>query len=162
MAKWPLNTGWPPNRGCKKNISNKSVLKEGRKSVVAPWVLHFLKLYEQVIDIVWPFNTGQDNRNSSLGLSKGWPRPLNRGDRLIEVKIKVNRENNFLDFDNWPLNRGWLLNTGPLNTGLTVIKWPWCHSRQMSHRGNRQEIEWSISICIYDFAYNIAKQVVSK
>ena len=26
------------------------------------------------------------------------------------------------DFENWPLNRGWLLNTGPLHTGSTVMK----------------------------------------
>ena len=70
----------------------------------------------------WLFNTGQDNRNSSSGLSKGWPRPLNRGDRLIEVKITVIKGSNFRDFDNWPLNRGWPLNTGPLNTGSTVYK----------------------------------------
>ena len=25
-------------------------------------MLHYLKLYEQIIDTVWPFNTGQDNR----------------------------------------------------------------------------------------------------
>ena len=62
----------------------------------------------------WPFNTGQDNRNSSSGLSKGWPRPLNRGDCLIEVKIAVIKGSNFRGFDNWPLNRGWPLNTGPL------------------------------------------------
>ena len=26
------------------------------------------------------------------------------------------------DFENWPLNREWPLNTGPLHTGLTVMK----------------------------------------
>jgi len=30
-------------------------------------VLHYLKLYEQVIDTVWLFNTGQDNRKSPTG-----------------------------------------------------------------------------------------------
>ena len=45
------------------------------------------------------FNTGQDNRNSSLRLSKGSPRPLNRGYHLIEVKITVIiREVNFRTF----------------------------------------------------------------
>ena len=78
-----------------------------RKSVVAPWVLHYLKLYEQVIDIVWSFNTGQDNRNSLLGLSKGWPQLFNRGDYLIEVKITLIKGNNFLDFDNCLRNRAW-------------------------------------------------------
>ena len=54
----------------------------------------------------WP---GQDNRNSSLGLSKGWPRPLNRGDRFVEVKITIIKGHNIRDFDNWPLNGGWPL-----------------------------------------------------
>ena len=48
--------------------------------------------------------------------SKGWPRPFDKGDRLIEVKITVIKGSNFRDFDNWPLNRGW-----PLNTGSTVF-----------------------------------------
>ena len=30
-----------------------------------------------------------NNTNRPFGLSKGWPRPLNRGDRLIGVKITV-------------------------------------------------------------------------
>ena len=38
----------------------------------------------------------------------------------MEVKFTVNKESDFRDFDRWPLNRGWPLNTGPLNTGLTV------------------------------------------
>ena len=29
-----------------------------------------LKLYEQVIDTLWPLNTGQDNRKSSFGTSQ--------------------------------------------------------------------------------------------
>ena len=57
---------------------------------------------------------------SLLGISFGWPRPLNRGDRLKQVRITVIKESNFRDFDNWPLNRGWPLNTVPLNTGSTV------------------------------------------
>ena len=47
-------------------------------------------------------------------LVKGWPQPLNRGDHLIEVKITVIKGSNFQDFDNWPLNRGWPLNTGSI------------------------------------------------
>ena len=42
-------------------------------------------------------------------------------DRLIEVKITVIKGSNFRDFDNWPLNRRWPLNTGLLNTGSTVV-----------------------------------------
>ena len=56
----------------------------------------------------------------SLGLCKKWPRPFNRGDRLIEVTFRVIKRINFRDFYNWPLNRGWPFNTGLLNTGLTV------------------------------------------
>ena len=37
---------------------------------------------------------------------------------VITIIIKGH---NFWDFDNWLLNRGWLLNTVPLNTGLTVL-----------------------------------------
>ena len=90
-------------------------------------------LSEQVIDIVWLFNTGQDNKNSLLGLSKGWCQPLNKGDSLIEVRITVIKGSNFQNFDNWPLYRGWPLtcNAGPLNrqlqkherTGTSFLYW---------------------------------------
>ena len=59
--------------------------------------------------------------NRPLGLSEGWPWPLNRGDRPIEVKIKVINGKQIRDFDNWPPNTGWPLNTVPLYTGSTVI-----------------------------------------
>ena len=42
-------------------------------------VLHYLKLYEEVIDTVWPFNTSQDNRKGPVGTANG------DCDRLIEV-----------------------------------------------------------------------------
>ena len=32
------------------------------------------------------------------------------------------------DFENWPLNRGWPLNTGPLYTGSTVLGSQWFRS----------------------------------
>ena len=32
--------------------------------IVVPRVLHYLKLYEQQIDTMWPFNTSQDNTKS--------------------------------------------------------------------------------------------------
>ena len=100
-------------------------LRENKQGNQLPGVLFVLVWTTVVFDLFpftkWPLNTGQDNRNSSSGLSKGWPRPLNRGDRLIEVKITVIKGSNFRDFDNWPLNRGWPLNTGPLNTGSTVV-----------------------------------------
>ena len=37
---------------------------------LATCVLQYLKLYEQVIDTVWLFNTGQDNRKGPLGTSQ--------------------------------------------------------------------------------------------
>ena len=66
MAKWPLNTGWLPNTGCKKYTSKNltsivwpqigtfisSVLmicKNKQGNHLAPCVLQYLKLYEQVI-----------------------------------------------------------------------------------------------------------------
>ena len=38
--------------------------------IVVPHVLQYLKLYEQVIDTVGLFNTGQDNRKGPLGTSQ--------------------------------------------------------------------------------------------
>ena len=60
-------------------------------------------------------------KNRSLGLSKGWPPPLNRSDCLIEGEITVIKGKEIRDFHNWPLNTGWPLNMVPLNTGLTVL-----------------------------------------
>ena len=37
--------------------------------------------YSRNCDIKWLFNTGQDNRNGSMGLSKGWTQQLNRGQK---------------------------------------------------------------------------------
>ena len=54
--------------------------------------------------------------------AKGWPRPLNRGGRLIQVTIPASVWAKIRDFENWPLNRGWPLNTWPLYTRPTVIK----------------------------------------
>ena len=50
-----------------------------------------------------------------MGLLKG-----GRG-RLIEVTITACVWAKIRDFKNWPLNRGWPLNTGPLYTGSTVL-----------------------------------------
>ena len=75
MAKWPLNTGWLPNTGCKKySLKNlissadqirrltsngnihfrhfNDLRKYTRKSTVVPCLLHYLKLYEQVTSLV--------------------------------------------------------------------------------------------------------------
>ena len=40
----------------------------------------------------------EDNKNRPLRLSKGWPQPLNKGDRLVEVKITVIEEKQISDF----------------------------------------------------------------
>ena len=56
--------------------------------------------------------------------------PTNSGGHLIQVtntalnavfviQILYDRKNQ--DFENWLLNRGWPLNTGPLYTGSTVL-----------------------------------------
>ena len=56
------------------------------------------------------------------GTATEWPRPLNRGGRLIEVTNTAFVWAKNRDFENWPLNRGWRPNTGPLYTYSTV--WP--------------------------------------
>ena len=56
------------------------------------------------------------------GTASGWPRPLNRGGRLIQVTNTAFVCAKNRDFKNWPLNRGWPLNTGPLYTGSTVCQ----------------------------------------
>ena len=54
----------------------------------------------------------------------GWPRPLNRGGRLIEGDLIVFVLQKFRDM--LPSNRGWPLNGGPLNRGSTVVDlWHW-------------------------------------
>ena len=63
----------------------------------------------------------QNNEKLSLGHWKRWPRPLNRGDRLIKVTLIVFILWIFRDFATWPLNTGWPLKTVPLNTGSAVL-----------------------------------------
>ena len=48
--------------------------------------------------------------NKPFWKSKWWPCPLNRGDRSIEAKFRVNMRSRFLKIDRWTLNRGWPLN----------------------------------------------------
>ena len=55
----------------------------------------------------WPLNTGKMTKNDNVGL---------QGTNTAFVQAKNP------DFENWPLNREWPLNTGPLHTGLTVMK----------------------------------------
>ena len=54
------------------------------------------------------------------GTATGWPRPLNRGGRLMQVPNTAFVCAKNRDFKKWPLNRGWPLNTGPLYTGSIV------------------------------------------
>lgn len=55
----------------------------------------FVTIFEWFPFTKWQFKAGQDNRNNSLGLMKGWPRPLNRD------KNYSNRGSNFSGF--WQL-----------------------------------------------------------
>ena len=64
----------------------------------------------------------------------GWPGPLNRGGRLIQVTNTAFVWEKNRDFENWPLIRGWSLNTGPLYTGSTVIK----HNDNKAHVYSRK------------------------
>ena len=43
---------------------------QGNQLLYLPRVSRYLKLYEQVIHTVWPFNTGQDNRKAPVGTSQ--------------------------------------------------------------------------------------------
>lgn len=47
MVKWPLNTGWPPNTGCKKN-----------------W--HRVKIKNWLLNREWPLNTVPLNTGSTV------------------------------------------------------------------------------------------------
>ena len=62
------------------------------------------------------------HKKTLLGTVGRWPRPLNRGGRLKEVVSLLIYNKYFRDFDNWPFNRGWPLNGGPLNRGSTVCR----------------------------------------
>ena len=44
--------------------------KQGNQLLYLVCTLQYLKLYEQVIDTMWPFNTGQDNRKGPVGTSQ--------------------------------------------------------------------------------------------
>ena len=62
------------------------------------------------------------HKKTLFGTVGGWPRPLNRGGRLMEVVSLLIYNKYFRDFDNWPFNRVWPLNGGPLNRGSTVMR----------------------------------------
>ena len=57
------------------------------------------------------------HKKTLFGTVGRWPRPLNRGGRLMEVVSLLIYNKYFRDFDNWPFTRGWPLNGGPLNGG---------------------------------------------
>ena len=61
------------------------------------------------------------HKRTLFGTVGRWPRPLNRGGRLMEVVSLLIYNKYFRDFDNWPLNREWPLNGEPLNGGSTVF-----------------------------------------
>ena len=62
------------------------------------------------------------HKRTVFGTVGRWPLPLNRGGRLMEVVSLLIYNKYFRDFDNWPFNRVWPLNGGPLNGGSTVTK----------------------------------------
>ena len=62
------------------------------------------------------------HKKTLFGTVGRWPRPLNRGGRLMEVVSLLIYNKYFRDFDNWPFNRVWPLNGGPLNRGSTVVR----------------------------------------
>jgi len=69
----------------------------------------------------WPLTTGKITRKDKHRTPTEWLWPLNRGGHLIQVKnsaFACRAKNR--DFENWLLNRGWPLNTGPFYTGSTV------------------------------------------
>ena len=55
-----------------------------------------------------------------MGLLKGGCGRLIEVAALIEVTITACVWAKIRDFENWPLNKGWPLSTGPLYTGSTV------------------------------------------
>ena len=75
--------------------------------------------------MAFPFKGGRliqvkITKKDKHGTATGWPRPLNRDGRLIQVPNTAFVCAKNRDFKKWPLNRGWPLNTGPLYTGSTV------------------------------------------
>ena len=53
----------------------------------------------------------KDKSKRVIATRYNWVRPLHRGDRVIEVKISVFKGKELRDFDNWPQNTVWPLNT---------------------------------------------------
>ena len=71
--------------------------------------------------MAFPFKGGRliqvkITKKDKHGTAAGWPRPLNRGGRLIQVPNTAFVCAKNRDFKNWPLNRG------PLYTGSTKSK----------------------------------------
>ena len=54
-------------------------------------MLHYLKLYEQVIDTVWPFNTGQEKKKKKEKKKSRWDVANGERDRLLEVEITIHQ-----------------------------------------------------------------------
>ena len=76
-------------------------------------------------------------------------RPLSRGDRLIEVKIAVFEGKEIQNFDNWPLDTGW-----PLNTDSTVsqlsYKVEWIQVKLTAKRLSKKYAERKTGKAQYD------------
>ena len=73
-------------------------------------------------DLRFPFKAGlliqvKRTKKDKHGTAKGWPRPLKRGGHSLQVTITVFVSAKIRDFENW------MLNTGPLYTGSTVLSY---------------------------------------
>ena len=77
------------------------------------WIRDIKKLADCSIEV-------KIHKKRLFGTVGRWPRPLHRGGRLMEVVSLLIYNKYFRDFDNWPFNRVWPLNGGPLNRGSTV------------------------------------------
>ena len=125
---WLFNIGWPFNTG----LTNMRVIQENEGSQRVKYLSHdkltstcfypFLAQKKKVKDHLTPYTVRpvalvRYFSNNSLGPRKRCLWPLNTGDCLIKVSFTVFiKGNDFRDFRESPLNRGWLLNRGPFNT----------------------------------------------
>ena len=73
------------------------------------------------------------HKKTLFGAVGRWPRPLYRGGRLMEVVSLLIYNKYFWDFDNWPFNRGWPPNGGPLNRGSTVVVFKTSHASLVNY-----------------------------
>ena len=138
MGNLPLNTGWPFNIGLtglerKSRKENLKVTKDpSQGELSAKCFIPLPGIVEKKLQNLItgrPYNNAltahycdfswQSDRLIQVKIIKIVRLDLGIGDldRLIEGKFTVIKGRIFQAFFNWPLNRGWPLNTGSLNTG---------------------------------------------